>query len=179
MRWGLVPAWATDPKIGSSLINARAETLTRRTAFKDAFERRRCLVIADGFYEWRKLGAARTPLLIHLKSERSFGFAGLYETWNPPLGQPLTTCTIVTTEPNELVQPIHNRMPVILPKEAEDLWLDSSLADHRRLLDLLQPYPADEMIAYEVSSLVNSVKNDSPECIEPVSAPTEPQPLLF
>ena len=179
MRWGLVPGWATDPKIGSSLINARAETLTRKTAFRDAFQRRRCLVIADGFYEWKNVGGVKTPLLIQLKSERSFGFAGLYETWTPPLGQPLTTCTIITTEPNELVRPIHNRMPVILLKEAEDLWLDSSLVDHHRLLDLLQPYPADEMNAYAVSSLVNSVKNDSPECIEPVSAATEPQLLLF
>lgn len=177
MRWGLVPAWATDPAIGSGLINARAETLTQKAAFKGAFAMRRCLVIADGFYEWRKSGSVRSPLLIYLQSERPFGFAGLYETWTPPLGQPLTTCTIITTEPNELVRPIHNRMPVILPKEAEDLWLDSSLRDDRRLLDLLQPYPADEMNTYEVSTLVNSVKNDSLLCIEPVST-RQQQPLL-
>jgi putative SOS response-associated peptidase YedK len=140
MRWGLVPAWATDPRIGTRLINARAETLTKKAAFKNAFTRRRCLVIADGFYEWQKTGGVKNPPLIYLKSERSFAFAGLYETWHPPLGEPITTCTIITTEPNELVRPIHNRMPVILPKEVEDLWLDAPIEDHHRLLDLLRPY---------------------------------------
>ena len=177
MRWGLVPSWATDPTIGSKLINARGETLTQKAAFKDAFRRRRCLVLGDGFFEWQKQGATKTPLFIHLQPERSFGFAGLYETWTPPLGEPLVTCTIVTTEPNELVRPIHDRMPVILAKEAEDLWLDPELEDHTRLLDLLQAYPAAEMDAYTVSNLVNSVKNDSPECIEP--AKVMGQPLLF
>ncbi|MEK6320732.1 MAG: SOS response-associated peptidase [Acidobacteriota bacterium] len=177
MRWGLVPSWATDLTIGSRLINARAETLTKRSAFKDAFKRRRCLVVADGFYEWQKRGAKKTPFYIHLKSERWFGFAGLYEIWTPPLSEPLVTCTIITTEPNELVRPLHDRMPVILPKGAEDFWLDPAAEDNPRLLDLLQPYPADEMAAYTVSSLVNSVKNDSPECIEPASAVR--QPLLF
>lgn len=177
MRWGLVPSWATDPTIGSKLINARGETLTQKAAFKDAFRRRRCLVLGDGFFEWQKQGATKTPLFIHLQPERSFGFAGLYETWTPPLGEPLVTCTIVTTEPNELVRPIHDRMPVILAKEAEDLWLDPELEDHTRLLDLLQAYPAAEMDAYTVSNLVNSVKNDSPECIQP--AKVMGQPLLF
>jgi putative SOS response-associated peptidase YedK len=178
MRWGLVPPSATDPKIGSRLINARAETLIDRAAFKNAFRTRRCLVIADGFYEWRKAGGSKIPMLIHLKSDRSFGFAGLYEVWNPPLGEPLTTCTIITTEPNELVRPIHDRMPVILPKEVEDLWLDSAIEDPRRLLDLLRPYPTEEMEAYPVSSLVNSVKNDSPACIDRISAAEQPA-LLF
>lgn len=177
MRWGLVPASATDPKIGSRLINARAETLTERTAFKSAFRMRRCLIIADGFYEWQKAGGSKTPMFIDLKSKRSFGFAGLYETWTSPLGERLTTCTIITTEPNELVRGIHDRMPVILPKEVEDLWLDPSVGDHRRLLDILGPYPAGEMDAYPVSSLVNSVKNDSPACIDRVSV--SQQPLLF
>lgn len=177
MRWGLVPASATDPKIGSRLINARAETLTEKAAFKSAFRMRRCLIIADGFYEWQKAGGSKTPMLIDLKSKRSFGFAGLYETWTSPLGERLTTCTIITTEPNELVRGIHDRMPVILPKEVEDLWLDRSVGDPRRLLDILGPYPADEMDAYPVSSLVNSVKNDSPACIDRVSV--SQQPLLF
>jgi putative SOS response-associated peptidase YedK len=169
MRWGLVPFWATDPKIASKHINARAETLTVKPAFKDAFKRRRCLVVADGFFEWQKQGATKTPLFIHLEPERPFGFAGLYEIWTPPLGEKLVTCTIITTEPNELVRPIHDRMPVILPKDAEDFWLDSALEDHTRLLDLLQPYQASDMSAFTVSKLVNSVKNNSPECIEPVS----------
>jgi putative SOS response-associated peptidase YedK len=179
MRWGLVPWWATDPTIGSRLINARAETLIQKAAFKDAFRKRRCLVLADGFYEWQKQGGAKTPLLIQLESERPFGFAGLYETWTPPVGETLSTCTIITTEPNELVRPIHNRMPVILPKDVEDFWLDSSVEDHNRLLDILQPYPAEGMEAYAVSSLVNSVKNDSPACIEPIAAPKQHQQCSF
>ncbi len=175
MRWGLVPYWATDATIASRLINARAETLTSRAAFKEAFKKRRCLVLADGFFEWQKQGATKTPLFIHLEPERSFGFAGLYETWVPPLGEPLVTCTIITTGPNELVEPIHDRMPVILPKDAEDFWLDTTVEDHPRLLDLLQPYPASEMGAYTVSKVVNSVKNDSPECIEPAAAMGQPR----
>jgi putative SOS response-associated peptidase YedK len=178
MRWGLVPSWATDPRIGSTLINARAETLTAKAAFKNAFAARRCLVVADGFYEWLKAGAVRTPMLIHLKTERSFGFAGLYERWRSPLGEAITSCTIITTEPNELVRPIHDRMPAILPKEVEDLWLDASVEDPHRLLALLRPYPADEMEAYPVSSQVNSVKNNTPECIERV-APQAQQQTLF
>jgi putative SOS response-associated peptidase YedK len=166
MRWGLVPSFATDPTIASRLINARAETLTAKSAFRAAFKDRRCLVIADGFFEWLKEGASKTPLFFHLKPERSFGFAGLYETWTSPLGESLVTCTIITSAPNALVKPIHDRMPVILPKDAEDFWLDSTV-DPNRLLDLLQPYPAGEMSSYTVSKLVNSVKNDSPECIEP------------
>jgi putative SOS response-associated peptidase YedK len=174
MRWGLVPFWATDPKIASKHINARAETLTVKPAFKDAFKRRRCLVVADGFFEWQKQGATKIPIFIHLEPERPFGFAGLYEIWTPPLGEKLVTCTIITTEANELVRPIHDRMPVILPKDAEDFWLDSAVEDHTRLLDLLQPYQASDMSAFTVSKLVNSVKNNSPECIEPVSVMGQP-----
>src|SRR5262245_14180844 len=173
MRWGLIPYWADDPTIGSRHINARAETLMQKAAFKHAFTKRRCLVIADGFYEWEKSENGKVPLLFRLRSDRPFGFAGLYETWKSPLGERLITCTIITTEPNELVLPIHNRMPVILPKDAEDFWLDSSVEQTIRLLDILRPYPAAEMEAFAVSSLVNSVKNDSPACIEP--APATPQ----
>lgn len=178
MRWGLIPSWASDPTIGSKLINARAETLTQKTAFKNAFRNRRCLVVADGFYEWQKQNGTKTPLLIQLRSARPFGFAGLHETWTSPSGESLSTCTIITTEPNEIVRPIHDRMPVILPKDVEDFWLDSSIEDHGRLLDLLLPYPAEEMEAYPVSPLVNSVKNDSIACIEPTRI-VEQQPRLF
>jgi putative SOS response-associated peptidase YedK len=174
MRWGLVPSFASDLSIGSRLINARAETLINKSAFKHAFRHRRCLVLADGFYEWLKQGAAKTPMLFHLSPERSFGFAGLYETWKPASGEALSTCTIITTEANDLVRPVHDRMPVILPTDVEDFWLDSGVEDPRRLLDLLQPYPANEMAVYEVSTLVNSVKNDSPACIEKASG-TKPQ----
>lgn len=179
MRWGLIPSWASDPTIGNRLINARSETLMKRSAFKEAFKSRRCLVLADGFYEWQRQGKEKTPFFIHLKSERTFGFAGLYEIWSPPLGEPIVTCTIITTEPNHLVSPLHDRMPVVLPRGAQSLWLDPEAKDPIRLLDLLQPYPDDDMAAYQVSSLVNSVKNDSPECIEPATASMSPQPLLF
>ena len=169
MRWGLIPSWAADPTIGSRMINARSESLAEKAAFKDAFKSRRCLVVADGFYEWRKEGRAKVPLFIRLKSGRPFGLGGLYETWRPPLGELLTTCTIITTEPNELLAPIHNRMPAILGGGADEMWLDPAVKDQTVLLNLLQPYPSDEMEAYEVSTLVNSVKNDSPACIEPAS----------
>jgi putative SOS response-associated peptidase YedK len=177
MRWGLVPSWATDPGIGSKLINARAETLVTRSAFKEALIRRRCLVIGDGFYEWQKQGKTRTPQLFRLRSDRTFAFAGLYEVWTPPFGEALTTCTIITTPPNALVKPIHDRMPAILPKKLESLWLDESVSDQTVLLNVLAPYPADEMESFTVSSLVNSVKNDSPECIQP--ATIEQPRLLF
>ena len=166
MKWGLVPYWASDPKGGAKLINARSETLTTKSAFKEAFKKRRCIIPADGFFEWEKRDRNKYPLLIRLKTDLPFAFAGLYEVWRPPLGDPLRTCTIITTDANELLRPIHDRMPVILPAHLTGAWLDPSIEDPRRLLDLLQPYPDDEMEAFEVSTLVNSVKNNSPECIE-------------
>jgi len=177
MRWGLVPAWATDPTVGSKLINARAESLAEKAAFKEAFKRRRCLIVADGFYEWQKIGKDKSPLLIRLKSDQPFAFAGLYEMWTPPWGEPMTTCTIITTEPNDLVRPVHDRMPAILPKKLESLWLNDTVRDFHPLMDMLAPYPAEQMEAYPVSSLVNSVKNDSPALIEPVQV--EQPRLLF
>jgi len=177
MRWGLVPSWASDPGVGSKLINARAESLPEKAAFKEAFKRRRCLVLADGFYEWQKSGRDKTPLLIRLKSDQPFAFAGLYETWIPPWGETLNTCTIITTEPNELVRPIHDRMPAILPRDLESQWLDETTRDRDWLMDMLAPYPAEQMEAYTVSTLVNSVKNDSPSLIEPVQI--EQPRLLF
>jgi putative SOS response-associated peptidase YedK len=177
MRWGLISSWASDPTIGRKLINAPAETLAQKAAFKNAFRNRRCLVVADGFYKWQKQKGTKTPLLIQLKSERPFGFAGLYETWTSPSGEIVSTCTIVTTEPNDIVRLIHDRMPVILATDVEDFWLDSTVQDHRRLVDLLLPYPAEEIEAYAVSPLVNSVKNDSIDCIEP--SRSVPQPQLF
>jgi putative SOS response-associated peptidase YedK len=168
MRWGLVPWWADDPSVGSRMINARAESLTTKSAFKDSFNKRRCLVLASGFYEWRKSGKEKIPLLFRLKGDRAFAFAGLYDVWNNPLGEPLRTCTIITTTANGLVEPVHDRMPVILARDAEAVWLDKSLEDPKRLLSLLEPYSGDEMEAYEVSPSVNSVKNDSPDLIVPV-----------
>lgn len=166
-RWGLVPFWAKDPEIGNRLINARAETLAEKPAFKYSLTRRRCLIPADGFYEWRKEGTRRTPVYIRRRDGGLFAFAGLWEEWQSPDGSVLRTCTIITTEPNALIAPIHNRMPVILPAEREPLWLEPSLKDPSRLLALLQPYPAEELEAFPVSPRVNSPANDDPLCIQP------------
>jgi putative SOS response-associated peptidase YedK len=179
VRWGLVPSWASDLSVGSRMINARAETILEKDSFKDAFKRRRCLVVADGFYEWRKTGKARQPIFIRLRSDRAFGFAGLYENWLSPEGENIRTCTIITTEPNEIMKPIHDRMPVIVSMEDEDTWLDPAMDDSARLLGLLKPYPAEKMETYEVSAIVNSVANDSPECLSSAMRLIPVQPALF
>ncbi len=144
-RWGLIPAWANDPAIGSKMINARAETVAVKPSFKTAFAKRRCLIIADGFYEWQKDGPRRITWLIRLKTGEPFGFAGLYETWVSPRQQAITSCAIITTTPNEIVAPIHRRMPVIIPKNLETAWLDPGYAKQPGLLAMLQPYPSEEM----------------------------------
>jgi putative SOS response-associated peptidase YedK len=151
-RWGLIPSWAKDPAIGSRLINARAETLAEKPSFRYAFKKRRCLIVADGFYESLKEGKKKIPFSFRLKSGRPFGFAGLYETWTSAAGQPIHTCTIVTTEPNDLVKPIHNRMPVIVPKEKESLWIDPAVQNQMHFLSVLKPYPSSEMEAVPLSS---------------------------
>ena len=166
MRWGLIPFWAKNPSIGSRMINARAETVAEKPAFRDALRRRRCLVLADGFYEWQKVGKNKRPMRIVMGSGEPFAFAGLWETWRDPEGTVIPSCTIITTTPNDLLKLIHNRMPVILSKEVEDLWLDDSIDDPPTLTSVLTPYPDDGMEAYEVSSLVNSVANDGPELID-------------
>jgi len=170
--WGLIPSWAKDPRIGNRLINARAETLAEKPSFRAAFRRRRCLVLADGFYEWRHDPGqkSKTPQFIHLKSRRPFAFAGLWEIWHASDGSEIRSCTIITTHPNELIETIHNRMPVILSPEAYPLWLSTEEKDSGELTPLLLPYPADLMAAYPVSRLVNSPHNDSPEIILPVGA---------
>ena len=169
MRWGLVPFWAKDLSIGNRMINARAETVATSNAFKTPLKRRRCLVLADGFYEWKKEAATNTPMRITLKSKQPFGFAGLWEEWtNKETEEAVRSCTIITTEPNELMEPIHNRMPVILPREADEVWLDEGIDDPDRLTPLLQPHSTGEMEAYAVSTLVHSMKNEDPGCIIPV-----------
>lgn len=167
-RWGLVPFWAKDPSIGNRMINARAETVAEKPAFRAAYRRRRCLILADGFYEWRTEPGSRvkTPMYVRLASGKPFAFAGLWERWRPD-DTPLLTCTIITTRPNTLLAPIHNRMPVILPPEAHARWLDPAEQRSGALDDLLKPYPAEQMVAYAVSRLVNSPANDVPACIEP------------
>lgn len=169
--WGLIPSWSKDPSIGNRLINARAETLAEKPAFRAAFRRRRCLVLSDGFYEWRQEPGRRTktPMYIRMESGKPFAFAGLWELWYSPDGSKILSCTIITTEPNTLLESIHNRMPVVLPESAYDLWLAPEEQDPARLQELLQPYPADKMTAYSVSTLVNSPGNESRECILPVA----------
>lgn len=151
-RWGLIPSWAKDPAIGYKTINARAETITEKPSFMEAFKRRRCVIPADGFYEWQKSGKAKKPFRLFLKSGRSFGFAGLYDSWVSPEKKRIDTCTIITTAANELTAPLHDRMPVILPKDKETYWMDPGNTDQKGLLALLKPYPSDEMAMSEVDS---------------------------
>lgn len=167
MRWGLVPAWAKDIKAGAPLINAKAEGLAASNIFKRPFLRHRCLVLADGFYEWRQEGKTRIPVYFRLKSGAPFAFAGLWGTWNAPMGQTVHSCCIITTEPNPLVEAVHNRMPVILPSEAEADWIAPGPVEAADLVGVLAPYPSDLMEAFDVSPLVNNVRNDSAECVVP------------
>ena len=152
-RWGLIPHWAKDPSIGYKMINARAETISDKPSFRDAFKKRRCLIIADGFYEWQKLGPTKKPLKFSLKTGHPFGLAGLYETWISPEQQPVNTCTIITTVPNDIVRPIHDRMPVMVRKEFEDAWMDPNTSYHKDLLSMLTPYPAEDMEVTEATAL--------------------------
>ena len=165
MRWGLIPHWAKDPKIGARMIYARAETVAEKPAFRDALRRRRCLVLADGFYEWQRIGGYKRPMRIVMRSGEPFAFAGLWSVWRDSEGIRIPSCTIITTAANDMLRPIHDRMPVILPREVEEFWLDGSVDDPGALGRMLSPYTDDEMEAYEVSALVNSAANDGPEVI--------------
>jgi putative SOS response-associated peptidase YedK len=168
MRWGLIPFWAKDESIGARMINARAETVKEKPAFRAPFKRRRCLVVADSFYEWRKLpnSKLKQPMRILLTDEQPFGFAGLWDTWTPPDGSELETFTIITGEPNELVAAIHNRMAVILPSEHHEQWLDPKFQNTEALARLLVPSRAEDMKAYPVSTMVNNPKFEDPCCAE-------------
>ena len=174
--WGLIPSWAKDPEIGNRMINARAESLAEKPSFRSAFRRRRCLVLADGFYEWKQEQNSnlKTPLYIQLKSKQPFSFAGLWENWNSPDGSQVYSCTIITTAANELIQTFHSRMPVILPEKSYSTWLSPQEFEPRQLEPLLLPYPASEMVAYPVSRRVNSPANDLPECVLPLGAEQQP-----
>jgi putative SOS response-associated peptidase YedK len=167
-KWGFIPLWAKDPAISYSMINARSETVARKPAFRAAFKKKRCLVIADGFYEWRAEGKKKFPMYIRLKSGECFGFAGLYNVWKPPNGEQICTCTIITAEANEAVKPFHDRMPVILPRDKEDIWLNPANEEKEQLLGILTPYPSEEMIAFEVSTDVNSPRFNSSANINPI-----------
>lgn len=171
LKWGLVPSWAKEQSIGSKMINARAETVAEKPAYRIPLERKRCLIPADGFYEWKKKddGKGKQPMRIIMKNEAVFAMAGLYETWTTPDGGKLSTCTIITTSPNRLMADIHDRMPVILQPEDEAVWLDRSIRDTTRLLDMLKPYPAEQMTAYPVAAGVGNVNNDGEDCIRPIA----------
>lgn len=164
-KWGLIPRWSKDPAWGAKLINARAETLEIKPSFKHSFQKRRCLIPADSFFEWKKEGNRKVPYRFLLKRGELFAFAGLWDQWTGPDGQEIKSCTIITTTANALVGTVHSRMPVILKKEEEKLWLDERLTDSARLKSLLKPYPAELMQAYEVEPVVNSAKIDDERCI--------------
>jgi putative SOS response-associated peptidase YedK len=176
MRWGLLPSWVKDPKTFALLINARGESVNDKPAFRAAMKRRRCLIPADGFYEWKATGGRKQPFYIHAKSGAPFAFAGLWETWTGPNGEELDTAAIVTTDANETLAAIHDRMPVVIPPEAFDLWLDCVNVDERAAQALIKPAQEDLFEAYEISTAVNRTANDNPSLIERLAAGAEPEP---
>lgn len=170
--WGLIPSWAREPAMGMKLINARAETVAEKPSFRKPFRERRCLVLADGYYEWKREGTRKQPYHIRLNSGHPFAFAGLWDRWTGEDGKTLESCTILTTTPNERLVSIHDRMPVILPAGAYEPWLDAGLHDVTRLVPLLTPYLADAMIAVPVSRRVNDPRVDDARCLEASDDPS-------
>jgi putative SOS response-associated peptidase YedK len=166
-RWGLIPSWAKDPAIGNKMINARAETVSEKPSFRSAFKKRRCLILADGFYEWQKTDSGKQPFYIHMEDGSPFAFAGLWEDWKN--GEEIRSCAIITTDANDLMSEIHHRMPVILPPENYGAWLDPDFDEKEPLTALLKPYPSDEMEAYAVSRRVNKPSNNEPSVVEPAA----------
>ena len=170
MRWGLVPYWAKDIKVGFANINAKAEGIENKPAFREAFQRRRCLVPVDNYYEWQKTASGKQPYAIALADRGLMALAGLWETWRSPAGERVSSFAIITTMPNELCARLHNRMPVVLKPEAWPVWLGEERADEPQLRALLAPYPSDEMICWPVSARVGNVKNNDASLIEPLAA---------
>ncbi|MCB9420256.1 MAG: SOS response-associated peptidase [Ardenticatenaceae bacterium] len=168
-HWGLIPSWAKDPSMSARMINARAETVTDKPAFRAAFKRRRCLIPASGFYEWQQIGGGKQPMFIQAQDGGLLALAGLWETWHTPDGGEIDSCTILTTAPNELMASIHNRMPVIIEPADYDLWLYPGDRPEDGL-HLLRPYPARKMAAYPVNTHVNSPRNDDARCIQPLAS---------
>ena len=167
-RWGLIPSWAKDPSIGERLIIARAETVADKPAFRDAMARMRCLIPADGYYEWQRQGRRKQPFYIRMKDGRPFAFAGLWERWIGPDGKAVETCALLTTEPSESLRSIHNRMPVILDPSSYDLWLDPTVRRAAQLQLLFRPYRDEDLTAYPVSLHVNDPSHDDAACLEPL-----------
>ena len=169
LRWGLVPSWAKDPSAGDRMINARADTVSEKPSFRSAFRRRRCLVPADGFYEWKRVAGRKQPFYVRFRDGRPFAIASLWERWEGPDGSVLESCALVTTDANDIVSPIHDRMPVILAPKDYALWLDPALQAKEALLPLLCPFPPEDMTAFPVHLQVNNPKVDNPACIEPLA----------
>lgn len=167
LRWGLIPRWAKDPRIGYKLINARSETAATKPSFREALAKRRCLIPADGFYEWQKTPTGKQPFYFQMTDRSVFAFAGLWERWRSPTGDVITSCTILTTSANILLRPIHERMPVILAPAAYEQWLDPSLIEAARLQPLMEPYDANSMGCYAVDPKVNRPGPDDPSCTAP------------
>ena len=180
LQWGLVPAWSKDAKSGARLANARSESIATKPAFRDAVRKRRCVVPASGFYEWQTTGRLKQPWFFQLRDESPFVFAGLWERWHSADGVKLETCSLITTTPNGIVRPLHDRMPVILRGTSIDRWLDRTIADPAQLAPLLAPLPDEDLKSTPVSDRVNSVRNDGPECLEPASVipPSAESPQL-
>ena len=165
-QWGLIPRWAKEQRIGNKMINARAETLLQKPSFRNPFKKHRCLVLADGFYEWKKTSEKKIPYRISMKTDEPFAFAGIWDEWRTPNGECLRSFAIITTEPNALMQPLHSRMPVILRREDEAKWLQE--IDISEAQEMLEPYPLDDLEAYPISSLVNSPRNNFGAVIKPL-----------
>ncbi len=163
-----IPPWAKDSKIGAKLINARGETVAEKPSFRNAFRRRRCLIIADGFYEWKRDNRQKQPYYFQLRDRKPFAFAGLWESWKSPAGEIINSTTIITTNANQIMLPIHQRMPVILPQSAYDVWLDNQVFNQQQLTSLLKSYDDSEMIAHPVSQEVNSVRNEFSELVKEI-----------
>ena len=174
VRWGLLPAWVKDPRAFTLIVNARGESVNDKPAFRSAMKYRRCLIPADGFYEWQKAGERKRPFFVRAKSGGPLAFAGLWESWTGPNGEELETAAIVTTRASRALSPIHERMPVVVPPEAFVLWLDCAHVDAETAAALIAPTPDDLLEAYEISTAVNRVANDNPRLIEPMAANAEP-----
>lgn len=168
LKWGLVPSWAKDIKIGNKMINARAETVAEKPSFRVALRKRRCLIIADGFYEWQRSVKPSRPHYFKMKDSIPFAIAGIWEQWEDPDKKVIETCALLTTQANELMQPVHDRMPVILDPANYDLWLDRSMQEVEKLAHLYSPFSTERMETYEVSTIVNAPKNNDPLCIKPL-----------
>lgn len=179
MRWGLIPSWAKDISIGTRTLNARSETVTKLPAFRESIQKRRCLIPADGFYEWQTIGAVKQPFCFEIGEKELFALAGLWDEWVNPEGEVIESCTILTTVPNSLVEELHDRMPVIVPREKYEVWLDPEVTDFAAIQNILKPYDESRMRKYPVSRALNNSRNDSADSAAPITLDVPKQNQLF